>query len=108
MNWGSSRDSGSTGRTGQGKQLVTNEDGGVVLGLVEGVLPPFAEKGLHGEAESPAHQVGAIVNAGHGLYATIMGSDQASRAIASLGTAQVSNATDERALLARLRKRVAG
>jgi len=104
---GDSRERGPAGRTGQGKQLVANEDGGVVLGLVERVLPPFAEKCLHGEADSPAHKVGTLDNVGHGVCDG-RGSAQASRAIASLRIARVSNATDERALLTRLQKRVAG
>ena len=38
---------GRAGLTGEGEELVANEDGRVVLRLVEGILPPFPQEPLH-------------------------------------------------------------
>ena len=52
------------GRTCEGQQLVADEDGGLILGLVQSVLPPFAEERLHG---------GRTVGGSGGVRATCRG-----------------------------------
>lgn len=38
---------GEPAHTSQCKQLVTNENRGIVLASVQGILPPTAEEGVH-------------------------------------------------------------